>query len=247
METTLNITTYILLALAVSFFIVTLVQRRNMRKTILQKEEAIKLKESEFNEFRLLTAGVTHEINNALTLIMGRTSLLLKKRENTDQEKALNNILATSERIAASLVGLRKVIYPDKFEVEEYVELSVLLDDVFKLIGQRLRNHGIEVKLKGIENKIIKGRKSQLEQVIINLINQSIERQTNLPEKWVQIVAADENERTNIYFMDASGEVGDKIDHKQCSDLLEGNHGHLTINQNNLVLELPQAYARFHY
>jgi hypothetical protein len=41
--------------------------------------------------------------------------------------------------------------------------------------------------------------------------------------------------------------VGDKIDHKQCSDLLEGNHGHLTINQNNLVLELPQAYARFHY
>ena len=225
----------------------TLIQRRNLRKSILHKEEAIKIKESEFNEFRLLTAGVTHEINNGLTLIMGRTSLMLKKNEVPEQENALTQILTTSERIATSLVGLRKVIYPDKFEIEEIVELSVLLDDVFKLIGQRLRNHGIELKLRGIEHKVIKGRKSQLEQLIINLINQSIERQSNLPQKWIQIVAVEEKEKMNIYFMDASGGVGDKIDQKQCSDLLEGNHGRLTINQNNLVLELPQANGRFHY
>jgi hypothetical protein len=42
------------------------------------------------------------------------------------------------------------------------IELNVLMDDVFKLTGQRLRNHGIEVKLKGIEHKVVKGRKSQL-------------------------------------------------------------------------------------
>lgn len=219
-----------------------------MRNEFRHKDEAIKLNENDFNELRLLAAGVTHEINNALTLIMGRTSQMVKKNEYPDQEKVLTEILNTTKRIAASVVGLRHAIYPDKSEVEESIELTDLMDDVFKLTGQRLRNHGIEVKLKGIDHKVLKGRKGQLEQLIINLINHSIERMASLPEKWIQIVAAEEQERLNIFFMDASGEVGDEIDHKQFSDILESNHGHLTINQNNLILELAQhGNERYHY
>lgn len=247
MEDALNNISYILLALAVCFFVLGLWQRKKIRKEMFQKDESIRLKETENKEFRLLAAGVTHEINNALTILMGRASQLLKRNEDPDQEKALTNILTTTERIAASVVGLRHAIYPDKQEAEEYIELSVLMDDVFKLIGQRLRNHGVEVKQKGIEHKVIKGRKSQLEQLIINLVNQSIERLSSLQDKWIQIVAVEEQGRLNIYFMDASGEVGDKIEHKQFSDILESNHGHLTINQNNLILELPQTPKdRFH-
>jgi len=248
MEYTLNIISYILLALSVSFFSLGFWQRKKMRKDIFQKEEAIKVKENEFNEFRLLAAGVTHEINNALMILFGRTGQMLKKNEDPVQEKFLTNILSTSERIATSVIGLRKAIYPDKFEVEEPFELTDLIDDVFKLTGQRLRNHGIEVKLKGIEHKVIKGRKSQLEQLIINLLNQSIDRLTNLQDKWIQIAAVEDLDKLSIYFMDASGEVGDRIDHKQVSDILEGNHGHLTVYQNNLILELPQASKDlYHY
>ncbi len=59
METSLNIISYILLALAITFFVVGLRQRKNTRTENTQQDEAIKLKENEFNEFRLLTAGVT--------------------------------------------------------------------------------------------------------------------------------------------------------------------------------------------
>ena len=219
-----------------------------MRAEFFEKSEAIKLKEVEFNELRLLAAGVTHEINNALMVIMVRLSQMLKKNQYPDQEKVLNVLLKTSERIAASVLAFRKVLYPDNAEKEEFIDLSDLMDNVFKLIGQRLRNHGIELKLKGIEYKVIKGRKGQLEQLVVNLINQSIERITNLQDKWIQIVATEESGKLNIYFMDSSGEVGDKIDHKQFSDILESNHGHLTVNQNNLILELTQApMERYHY
>ncbi|MBA2403518.1 MAG: hypothetical protein H0V66_02005 [Bdellovibrionales bacterium] len=248
MEFSFNTISYIVLVLAVTFFIAGLIQRKKMRGELHQKDEALKLKESEYNELRLLAAGVTHEINNALTILMGRTHLLLKKNDDPEKEKTLSSMLTTSERITTSVRGLRQVIYPDKFEVEEVIELSVLMDNVFKLVGQRLRNHGTDLKLKGIEHKVIKGRRSQLEQLVINLINLSIERMTELQDKWVQIVAVEEQGRLNIYFMDASGGVGDKIDHKQFSDILESNHGHLTINQNNLVLELPQdAKNSFHF
>ena len=219
-----------------------------MRAEFFEKSEAIKLKEVEFNELRLLAAGVTHEINNALMVIMVRLSQMLKRNQYPDQEKVLNVLLKTSERIAASVLAFRKVLYPDNAEKEEFIDLSDLMDNVFKLIGQRLRNHGIELKLKGIEYKVIKGRKGQLEQLVVNLINQSIERLTNLQDKWIQIVATEESGKLNIYFMDSSGEVGDKIDHKQFSDILESNHGHLTVNQNNLILELTQApMERYHY
>ena len=248
MEFYINIISYILLAFALSFFIAGFKQRKNMRAEFFEKSEAIKLKEVEFNERRLLAAGVTHEINNALMVIMVRLSQMLKRNQYPDQEKVLNVLLKTSERIAASVLAFRKVLYPDNAEKEEFIDLSDLMDNVFKLIGQRLRNHGIELKLKGIEYKVIKGRKGQLEQLVVNLINQSIERLTNLQDKWIQIVATEESGKLNIYFMDSSGEVGDKIDHKQFSDILESNHGHLTVNQNNLILELTQApMERYHY
>ena len=219
-----------------------------MLAEFFEKSEAIKLKEVEFNELRLLAGGVTHEINNALMVIMVRLSQMLKRNQYPDQEKVFSVLLKTSERIAASVLAFRKVLYPDNAEKEEFIDLSDLMDNVFKLIGQRLRNHGIELKLKGIEYKVIKGRKGQLEQLVVNLINQSIERLTNLQDKWIQIVATEESGKLNIYFMDSSGEVGDKIDHKQFSDILESNHGHLTVNQNNLILELTQApMERYHY
>lgn len=244
----LHLISYIVFALAFLFFVAGIWHRKSMRREIKQKDEAIKLKENEFNELRLLAAGVTHEINNALTVIMGRISLMIKRNNDPDQEPTLNNMLATAERIATSVSGLRQVIYPDKFEHEEMIELPVLMDDVFKLTGQRLRNHGIELKLKGFEHKVIKGRKGQLEQLIINLLNQSVERLLNIQDKWIQMVAVIEHNKLNIYFMDASGEVGDKITHKQFSDILESNHGHLTVNQNNIILELPQIKnTSFHY
>ena len=218
-----------------------------MHREILEKEEVIKSKEIEFSELRLLAASVTHEINNALTILMGRISLMLKKHEDPDQEKTLTNMLTTAERISTSVTGLRQVIYPDKSEVEESIELSVLMDDVLKLCGQRLRHHGVQVNMKGFEHKVVLGRKSQLEQLNIKLLNQSTERMANLQDKWIQMVAVVEMGRLNIYFMDASGEVGDKIEHKQFSDILAVNRGHLTVHQNNLILELPQPVTdRFH-
>lgn len=248
MENSLNLISYILLALAVAFFVFGFWQRKKMRQELNQKDEMIKLKETEFNEFRLLAAGVTHEINNALMIIMGRTAQLLKRVEDPDHQKMLSSLNSTAERIAESVSGLRQVIYPAKFELEEVHDLNLLMDDVFKLTGQRLRNHGIELKLKGLEHKVIKGRKSQLEQLIINLLNQSIERLVEMQEKWIQIVAVEEHGKLNIYFMDSSGEVGDKITHKHFSDILESNRGHLTVNQNNLILELPQTpHTSFHY
>jgi C4-dicarboxylate-specific signal transduction histidine kinase len=248
MENYLNIMSIILLCLAIGVFIFSWGLRKKGRAEFQKMSEELKLKQKEFNDLRLLAAGVTHEINNAISVVIGRVDLMLRRNEDPLLEKSATSIRNAAYRIHESVTGLRQFIYPDTKEVEEFIDLSALVADVMKLAGQRLRNHGIEVKLRGLENKIVRGRKSQLEQLIINLLNQSIQRLEGGQEKWVQIVVADEEGRFNIYFMDSSGEVGDKISHKQFSDILEKNHGHLTVCQNNLVLELPKPdYRRYHY
>lgn len=248
MNYSLNIIAFIVLGLSISFFFAGLRQRKVMKNELVKKDEEILKKENEFKELRMMAAGVTHEINNALTIIMGRTSQMIKRNDDPEKEKVLSNMYVTAERIATSVSGLRQVIYPDKFEAEEFIELQTLMDGVLKLVGQRIRNHGVEFKVKGLDHKVIKGRKSQLEQLIINMINQSVERLIHVQEKWIQLVAVIEAGHLNIYFMDASGDVGDKISHKQFSDVLESNHGHLTVNQNNLMLELSQPPSNsYHY
>lgn len=247
MDNVVNIISYILFAFSLGMLIYSVRLRSSYKKEILSKDESITVKETELKELRMLAAAVTHEINNAMSIILGRAEQMVRKNEDPFLEKPLKSISATSNRVVESVRGLRQFIYPDSKEVEELVELESLWNDVMKLAGQRIKNHGVLLRVKGFEHKIIKVRKSQLEQLLINLLNQSIERLDGLEEKWIQMVAVEEGGKINIYFSDFSSSVGDKISCKQFEEILEKNHGHLTINQNNLVLELPKPdMKRYH-
>lgn len=247
MDNVVNIISYALLAISLGVLFYALRTRSKFKAEITKNNEEILKKETELKELRMLAAAVTHEINNAMSIIMGRAEQLVRKNEDPTLEKAVTSIRTTSDRIVESVKGLRQFIYPDTKEVEELMDLNVLMEDVLKLAGQRLKNHGITLRLKGMEHKVIKGKKSQLEQLIINLLNQSVERLDGLEEKWIQLVAVEENGKINIYFSDFSSQVGDRITCKQFEEILEKNHGHLTINQNNLVLELPKPdIGRYH-
>jgi C4-dicarboxylate-specific signal transduction histidine kinase len=247
MDNVVNIISYSIFAISLGVLFYAFRVRNKLVTEIHTKDETIRLKESELKELRMLAAGVTHEINNAMSIILGRSEQLLRKNEDSNLEKPLNSIRTTSDRIVESVRGLRQFIYPDTKEVEEYIQLTNLMDDVLKLAGQRLKNHGVSLRIKGMEHKVIKGKKSQLEQLVINLLNQSVERLDGLDEKWVQLVAVEESGKINIYYSDFSSGVGDKITCKQFGEILEKNHGHLTINQNNLVIELPKPdMSRYH-
>jgi C4-dicarboxylate-specific signal transduction histidine kinase len=248
MDKIANFMSLVLLLSSGGVFIYSIRLRHKILSQMNAKNEAIVTKETELKELRMLSASVTHEINNSISIILGRLEQLIKKNQDPLILDVLTNMRTTSERIVESVKGLRHFIYPDNSEVEELIHLNELIDDVLKLVGQRLKNHGITLRQNGLDHKMIKGKKSQLEQLIINLLNQSVERLDGLEEKWIQLVAVEENDKINLYFSDFSSQVGDKIACKQFGEILEKNHGHLTINQNNLVLELPRPdMSRYHF
>src|SRR4051794_15809573 len=61
---------------------------------------------SKFSELGLMSAGITHEISNPLSIIVGRVTQLLRKAENEEMKKGLEQIKAQSDRITAIIQSI---------------------------------------------------------------------------------------------------------------------------------------------
>lgn len=160
-----------------------------------------------FSELGLMSAGIAHEISNPLNIITGRIEQLQRNYRNPAKEKenaqGIQQIRVASERITTIIKHLRNYIYRDDMASEDLISLSEILEDVMVFIGQRLKNHGIELRLINTENIFIKGHRGQLEQAIINLVNNSFDAVDGLPEKWIEITAVEGSENIEIFFKDS--------------------------------------------
>ncbi|OPX94733.1 MAG: Blue-light-activated protein [Syntrophorhabdus sp. PtaB.Bin006] len=116
-----------------------------------------------------LAGGVSHDINNILTIIMGYGSLLLMKMDPKDSAKSyVENILSSAEKatnLTQSLLAFsrRQVITP------KHVELNTIIKDVEKLL-LRVIGEDIDLKTTLTKNKAyVFADPNQMGQVLLNL------------------------------------------------------------------------------
>lgn len=170
------------------------------------KEEEI-FGKAKFSELGLMCAGIAHEISNPLAIIQGRAFQLEKivsdPKKATEINKGLQQIAANTERISRVIKGIRDYLYKDDASVENDIFLKELFDGVDVFFQQRLKNHGIELRLKNLEGIYVRGHRGQLEQVVLNLINNSFDAIDHLPEKWIEVCAQKVNGKVEIIFRDS--------------------------------------------
>lgn len=159
---------------------------------------------STFSEFKILSAGVAHEINNALTIINAKTEQLMRIYKSEEDQKNIKMVLNSADRIGKSIRGLREFIYPKQQITPEVIKVRELLDHVLMLYGQRLRNHGAVIISRGMNNEYIKGYRMQLEQVFLSLINNALETIDKLKDKWIEILSETNKNKIIILIRDSS-------------------------------------------
>jgi signal transduction histidine kinase len=129
-----------------------------------------------------LTAGVSHQINNYSAILFSRLDYLMNEFKNNEKYKEYTNDIRAMLTQVENMSNITKNIlrHSKKSNMKfQRVELNSAIKGAIKLMQNALLKKSIELTFEPEQNLIINGDPSQLEQVFINLISNSIDALTD--------------------------------------------------------------------
>jgi signal transduction histidine kinase len=189
----------------------------NWDVTETREKEIQMLHISKMSSLGEMSAGIAHEINNPLAIILGKAQhlklMLAKDRPAFDAVmKGVEVIEQTSNRIARIVKGLQ--IFSRDGNRDSYEKKSIrdLIEDTVSFCHARFRSHGTELRIDPVpENLSIECQSTQISQVILNLLNNAFDAVQDLEEKWVRVEVVDQGERVEIRVSDSGNGIPPEI------------------------------------
>ncbi len=163
-----------------------------------------------FGSLVTLTAGVSHEINQPLTALKVKVDGLIywgEKDPQTLQKNILKNLEFISEqagKIDQIIKHMRSLTRQEKM-VPTAVDLNEIIKRASTLVSQRLKSHNVDLILKlETELKPVLGSDTPLEQVVINLITNSLHAldTVSMPKKQIIIQTHSDTEQCTMEVID---------------------------------------------
>jgi two-component system, NtrC family, sensor kinase len=149
-----------------------------------------------------LVAGVAHELNNPLTSIVGYSELISDDIPAGPARQRLDKMLREAQRMKRIIENLLRFARRNSLE-KKSANLESLLQDVLALREYYLHNHDIRVHVR-IEPDLphVAVDEDQFKQILLNLLNNSIDALEGHSEKQIRIEAAINNGRISLSFDD---------------------------------------------
>lgn len=175
--------------------------------------ERVKIQEQMFHAEKQasmgnLAAGVAHEINNPLAIILGFTDLLLE-REPLDPE--LQDILKTIENqgIKAKKVVENLLTFArHKEHVKEDVDINKNIESILQVVGNTLSLNKIVLRKEMTDSlPAVKGDPDELQQVFLNIITNAAHAMKGGGILTISTSPADNGSRTKIMISDTGGGI----------------------------------------
>lgn len=137
-----------------------------------------------------MASSMAHEINNPITIILGKIKVITFMLADMNVDNKLINeeikkIEQTAGRISKIVKGLRsfsRVADNDPFEL---VPVEVIMDETLDLCSERLKVNGISLRIDEIPEVCILCRPGQITQVFMNMMNNSSDAVMGASEKFI--------------------------------------------------------------
>lgn len=150
-----------------------------------------------------LSAGVAHEINNPLGIILGFTDLLLEKCE---KESQVYQDLKTIERHGLHCKSVVENLLRFARHGEglyEYCDINEAVRNIMDVVKHSLDMNDIELRLSlAPDLPEVKGDLRQMQQVILNLVNNAVAAMKNGGILWISSALDANNEKVLIIVRD---------------------------------------------
>jgi len=192
-----------------------------LAQELIVNQQAQLVASSKLSALGELSAALTHEINNPLGVILGRTEMLLDMTRdpaliNWDQmRQMLQSIETTAKRIEKIMHTVRSLAHKSDAEAVQKTTIQVLLDSVLDILGARLRRHEVKFDLV-VEspNLEIECRPTETFQILSNLLSNAIDAVRELDERWVRLEVTRQREGIHFCMIDSGKGVSEEISKK---------------------------------
>lgn len=195
---------------------VTITQLKKSHDEINTLQEK-QLHSSKFVALGEMASGVAHEINNPLAVIKGKAEqlrYLMEQGKGSPEliSKSLDSIVMTSDRISKIVNSLRVFSTGGDGESTHRFSVQSLVHDTFDLCRERYKFHQIRLTENlPSESVYLSGRRSQLQQVLINLLNNSFDAILTLDDRWIDITVTAVGDQMQMMITDSGPGIPEDV------------------------------------
>jgi two-component system nitrogen regulation sensor histidine kinase NtrY len=153
------------------------IHRGFKRKFILIQELSKEILEAEKRAYGKIIRMMAHEVNNSIGAINSilQTHVEYNTEENSDERESLEIAIERNNSMSSFMKNFAKVVRLPKPYLEK-IELNELLQNIGKLMASQAKTKNITIELHLHKNSIFTSIDSkQIEQVLVNIIKNSIE------------------------------------------------------------------------
>ncbi len=187
------------------------VRKENQQETDRSKAHQL----AKLSSLGEIAAGVAHEINNPMAIIIGAAETLSKTRSDEVKfQKKLDMIKKSVDRIVRIISGLKKYSRTAAASNKANHPILQIIEDSLTISEIKASRSGVQI-ITEIKNKNeVYCDSVEIEQVLVNLINNSIDAVQGLEQKWVKISTLEENGRLVLKISDSGQGIPEDLKNK---------------------------------
>ncbi len=174
----------------------------------LKKAQADLVSSAKLASLGKMAAGIAHEINNPLTVISGKAEILMNrivagKIENEKIVEGLSSISNSCLRIAKIIAGLRTFSREAGNAQFQSSNVFQILEESLSFCMDRFKLAKIELRMKCSQDIQILCRPTEISQIFVNLLGNSIDAISDLKDRWIEIESVICENSVQILFTDS--------------------------------------------
>lgn len=162
------------------------IQLKRAHKKLRERSEEL-MKASNLIVLGEMSAGIAHEINNPLQSLSLNLSVMKEKFpvSDFDSHYVINDNLI--RKLGKMVQNLKDLSRDDSMGPTEDFHFSKMLEDVLSILSEKIKKENVQIFINGDSELKARAHLVQIQQVMINLLNNSLDAVSSLNEKWVRI------------------------------------------------------------
>lgn len=162
------------------------IQLKKAHKNLKERSDEL-MKASNLIALGEMSAGIAHEINNPLQSLSLNLMVMKDKFPHEDliSHHSINESLI--QKMGKMVQGLKDLSKSDQQHDAEVFVFSKIMEDVLAITAGRIKKNNIQIFIHDEQLLKTRASKVQVTQVLINLINNSIDAIKQLEVKWIKV------------------------------------------------------------